>query len=144
MNIQYAIIQLKQIIQIIQINNFERREAWKMQLNFSGKQDVYLEVAARFKEYIKLGIYKNGDKLPSVREAAGELGVNPNTIARAYATLEKEGLICSLPKKGAFVTYGKEEAAEQPDKRSVIAALRDMGIEKQTLIDWIEEVYGEC
>ncbi|MBR3685966.1 MAG: GntR family transcriptional regulator [Clostridia bacterium] len=115
-----------------------------MQLNFSGKQDVYLEVAARFKEYIKLGIYKNGDKLPSVREAAGELGVNPNTIARAYATLEKEGLICSLPKKGAFVTYGKEEAAEQPDKRSVIAALRDMGIEKQTLIDWIEEVYGEC
>lgn len=144
MNIQYAIIQLKQIIQIIQIDNFERREAWKMQLNFSGKQDVYLEVAARFKEYIKLGIYKNGDKLPSVREAAGELGVNPNTIARAYATLEKEGLICSLPKKGAFVTYGKEEAAKQPDKRSVIAALRDMGIEKQTLIDWIEEVYGEC
>lgn len=144
MNIQYAIIQLKQIIQIIQIDKFERREAWKMQLNFSGKQDVYLEVAARFKEYIKLGIYKNGDKLPSVREAAGELGVNPNTIARAYATLEKEGLICSLPKKGAFVTQGKSDTQSQPDKRAVISALRDMGIEKQTLIDWIEEVYGEC
>jgi len=144
MNIQYAIIQLKQIIQIIQIGKFERREAWKMQLNFSGKQDVYLEVAARFKEYIKLGIYKNGDKLPSVREAAGELGVNPNTIARAYATLEKEGLICSLPKKGAFVTQGKSDTQSQPDKRAVISALRDMGIEKQTLIDWIEEVYGEC
>ncbi|MBQ3013238.1 MAG: GntR family transcriptional regulator [Clostridia bacterium] len=115
-----------------------------MQLNFSGKQDVYLEVAARFKEYIKLGIYKNGDKLPSVREAAGELGVNPNTIARAYATLEKEGLICSLPKKGAFVTQGKSDTQSQPDKRAVISALRDMGIEKQTLIDWIEEVYGEC
>lgn len=144
MNIQYAIIQLKQIIQIIQIDKFERREAWKMQLNFSGKQDVYLEVAARFKEYIKLGIYKNGDKLPSVREAAGELGVNPNTIARAYATLEKEGLVCSLPKKGAFVTQGKSDTQSQPDKRAVISALRDMGIEKQTLIDWIEEVYGEC
>lgn len=115
-----------------------------MQLNFSGKQDVYLEIAERYKEYIKLGVYKNGDKLPSVREAAGELGVNPNTIARAYAMLEKEGFICALPKKGAFVTQGKSDASSPPDKRSVIAALRDMGIEKQTLIDWIEEVYSEC
>lgn len=144
MNILYAIIQLKQIIQIIQISSFERKEACKMQLNFSGKQDVYLEIAERFKEYIKLGVYKDGDKLPSVREAAGELGVNPNTIAKAYATLEKEGLICSLPKKGAFVTQGKSDTQRPPDKRSVIVALRDMGIEKQTLIDWIEEVYGEC
>lgn len=144
MNIHYAIIQLEQIIQIIQICEINRKETDKMQLNFSGKQDVYLEIAERFKEYIRLGVYKNGDKLPSVRDAAGELGVNPNTIARAYSMLEKEGFICALPKKGAFVTYGKEEVAEQPDKRSVIAALRDMGIEKQTLIDWIEEVYSEC
>ena len=144
MNIQYDIIQLKQMIQIIQIGEIKRKEEGKMQLNFSGKQDVYLEIAERFKEYIKLGVYKNGDKLPSVREAAGELGVNPNTIARAYATLEKEGFICSLPKKGAFVTQGKTDDSCLPDKRSVIAALRDMGIEKQTLIDWIEEVYSEC
>ena len=111
-----------------------------MQLNFSGKQDVYLEIAERFKEYIRLGVYKNGDKLPSVRGAAGELGVNPNTIARAYAMLERDGFICALPKKGAFVTYGKDEVSQQPDKRSVIAALRDMGIEKQTLIDWYNSI----
>ena len=122
----------------------DRRGDREMQLNFSGKQDVYLEIAERFKEYIRLGVYKNGDKLPSVREAAGELGVNPNTIARAYAMLEGDGFICALPKKGAFVTYGKDEVSQQPDKRSVIAALRDMGIEKQTLIDWIEEVYGDA
>ncbi len=115
-----------------------------MQLNFSGRQDVYLEIAERFKEYIQLGVYKNGDKLPSVREAAGELGVNPNTIARAYSELEKQGLICALPKKGAFVTQGNSDTQSPPDKRAVISALRDMGIEKQTLIDWIEEVYGEC
>lgn len=144
MNIHYAIIQLKQIIQIIQTHKKQEEGGLKMQLNFSGKQDVYLEIAERFKEYIRLGVYKNGDKLPSVRDAAGELGVNPNTIARAYATLERDGFICALPKKGAFVTYGKEKVADQPDKRAVIAALRDMGIEKQTLIDWIEEVYGEC
>lgn len=114
-----------------------------MQLNLSGKQDVYMKIAERYKEYIELGIFKNGDKLPSVREAAGELGVNPNTIARAYALLEEQGLVCALPKKGAYVTYGEDKNVREPDKKTVIYALHDMGISKQTLIKWIEEVYGE-
>ena len=115
-----------------------------MQLNFSGKQDVYLEIAEKYKEYIRLGIIKNGEKLPSVREAATELSVNPNTVARAYSKLEEEGYIKALPKKGAFVTYGEqEEKANEPDKMPVIDAFRDMGISKATLMSWIEEVYGE-
>lgn len=114
-----------------------------MQLKLSGKQDVYMKIAERYKEYIELGIFKNGDKLPSVREAAGELGVNPNTIARAYALLEEQGFVCALPKKGAYVTYGEDKNVPEPDKKTVIYALHDMGISKQTLIKWIEEVYGE-
>ena len=114
-----------------------------MQLKLSGKQDVYIEIAERYKEYIELGVFKNGDKLPSVRDAAGDLGVNPNTIARAYALLEEQGLVCALPKKGAYVTYGEDKKEQEPDKKSVIYALRDMGISKRTLMKWIEEVYGE-
>ena len=114
-----------------------------MQLKLLGKQDVYVEIAERYKEYIQLGVFKNGDKLPSVREAAGELGVNPNTVARAYALLEEEGFICALPKKGAYVTFGEEGKKAEPDKKNVIYALRDMGISKATLIKWREEVYGE-
>ena len=116
-----------------------------MQLNFSGKQDVYLEIAEKYKEYIKLGIIKNGEKLPSVREAACEISVNPNTVARAYSKLEEEGYIKSLPKKGAFVTYGEDqsERASEPDKKNIIYAFRDMGVSKATLQKWIEEVYGE-
>ena len=112
-----------------------------MHLNFSGKQDVYVEIADKYKEYIELGVYKNGEKLPSVREAAGELGVNPNTIARAYTLLEEEGYVCSLPKKGAFVIFGEPQEREEPDKKAVIYALCDMGISKKTLLEWIEEVY---
>lgn len=114
-----------------------------MKLNFSGKQDVYLEIAEKYKEYIRLGIIKNGERLPSVREAAGELSVNPNTVARAYSRLEEEGFIKSLPKKGAYVIYGEEKKADVPDLRDRIYALRDMGIDKQTVLNWIEEVYGE-
>ena len=70
---------------------------------FSGKQDVYIEIAERYKEYIDKGILSGGEKLPSVREAACTLGVNPNTVAKAYARLEEEGYIVTLPKKGAYV-----------------------------------------
>ncbi len=114
-----------------------------MQLNFSGKQDVYIEIAEKYKEYIKLGIIKNGEKLPSVREAAGELGVNPNTIARAYNLLEEQGFIKALPKKGVFVIFGETEKKSEPDKIAVIYALKDLGIGKETLIKWIEEVYSD-
>ena len=114
-----------------------------MRLNFSGKQDVYIEIAEKYKEYIKLGLIKNGEKLPSVREAAADLGVNPNTIARAYSLLEEEGFVRALPKKGAFVIYGESEKREETDKRAVIYAFRDMGISKKTLLSWIEEVYKD-
>ena len=119
-----------------------------MRFNFSGKQDVYIEIAERYREYIELGVIRCGEKLPSVREAAEELGVNPNTIARAYNLLEEKGYIRALPKKGAFVIFGeeKEECEEEKlvsDKKSVLYALKDMGIDKKTLLAWIEEVYDK-
>jgi len=118
----------------------ERSE--KMQTRFTGKQDVYLEIAEQYKEYIKLGVIKTGEKLPSVRALAGELGVNPNTVARAYSTLEAEGFVRALPKKGAYVTYN-EEGKKEPDRKNVIYALKDMGVSKKSILKWIEEVYGE-
>ena len=116
-----------------------------MKFSFTGNQDLYLEIADKYKEYIRQGIIKDGEKLPSVRIAAGELGVNPNTIARAYSRLEEEGFVCSLPKKGAFVTYNSQSEGEsaEPDKSAVIYAFRDMGISKKTILKWVEEVYGE-
>ena len=112
-----------------------------MHTKFSGKQEVYLEIAARYKEYIKLGIIRNGEKLPSVRAAAGELGVNPNTVARAYSQLEAEGYICALPKKGVFVT-ARADGDGEPDKKNVIEALKSMGVSKARIQEWIEEVYS--
>ncbi len=137
--IHNAIIQIVQLIQIIQIGGRRRN----MQTNFSGKQDVYLEIAERYKEYIKLGIIKNGEKLPSVRVLAGELSVNPNTVARAYSQLEEDGFIRALPKKGAFVIWNSENEENEPDKKNIIYALRDMGVSRSSLLKWIEEVYGE-
>ena len=114
-----------------------------MELKFSGRQDVYLEIAEKYKEYITLGIIRNGEKLPSVRTAAGELGVNPNTVAKAYSVLEEQGYVCSLPKKGAYVTYEEKEEKKEDTRKSMVHALRDAGVDRETLEKWIEEVYGK-
>lgn len=113
---------------------------WKL----SGKQDVYLEIASRYKEYISMGLLQEGEKLPSVRMAAGELGVNPNTVAKAYALLEEWGYIRALPKKGVFVCFAQQEASKQicSEDRDLIIALKNKGISKDTLLEIIEEVYS--
>ena len=120
-----------------------------MRFNFSGKQDVYIEVAEKYREYIKLGLIKNGDKLPSIRMAASELGINPNTMARAYALLEDEGYISSIPKKGIYVTFSdaieqkpttEQEKTDDPAAKA-IKALFDQGYSKEQLLKAIEEVY---
>jgi GntR family transcriptional regulator len=116
-----------------------------MAWNFSGKQDVYLEIADKLRQYIHAGVYQAGDRLPSVRAAAGEMGVNPNTVARAYALLEEEGLIRALPKKGAYVTYGAgatEREQALADCRAMLARIRQSGVSREELIALAEEVFA--
>lgn len=112
---------------------------------FSTKRDVYLEIADRYEKYITLGVIKAGEKLPSVRIAASELGVNPNTVQRAYSLLEERGFIRSMPKKGAFVIYGRdkdERDALEHEATCALVQLKDMGVTKDNLLLMIEEVYG--
>jgi GntR family transcriptional regulator len=114
-----------------------------MKWSFSGKQDLYLEIAEQYKEYIRLGLLAPNEKLPSVRTAAVELGVNPNTIARAFSLLEEQGYVRSIPKKGIYVLSREESAIDSEESKSLLRALRDLGITRDCLQKWIEEVYEE-
>ena len=114
-----------------------------MQFEFSGNTEIYLEIAERYKHYIDSGIIKVGDKLPSVRMAALELGVNPNTVARAYSVLESDGYIRSIPKKGVYATDPSLASKSVHDFRDFFRQLKAYGITRQTLIDQIEEVYSK-
>jgi GntR family transcriptional regulator len=136
----FATIQIEQIVQLIQIEGRRIR----VNRNFSGKQNVYEEIAEQYKEYIRLGLLASGEKLPSVRAAAIELGVNPNTVARAYARLEEDGYVKSLPKKGIYVSFLETEDEKADVKHKVILReLKQKGISKESLLKWIEEVYCE-
>ena len=111
---------------------------------FSTKRDVFLEIAARYEKYIIFGVIKPGEKLPSVRVAAGDLGVNPNTVQRAYSLLEEKGFIRSMPKKGAYVIYnsGHTQTDEfRGELTRILMKLKDDGFSKSDILSVLEEVY---
>jgi len=79
--------------------------------NFSDGSPIYLQLCAIIKGRIASGAYAPGDKLPPVRDLALEAGVNPNTVQRAYAELERDGLVNAERTSGRFVTTDTNEIA---------------------------------
>jgi GntR family transcriptional regulator len=74
-----------------------------LQINFKSGKPVYLQVVDQIKAAAAAGTVKAGESLPSIRPLAEELRVNRNTIAKAYAELESQGVIETMPGKGCFV-----------------------------------------
>ncbi len=74
-------------------------------LDYRDVRPIYSQITDGFREQILSGVLAEGDKLPSVRELAVELSINPNTIQRAYRELETQGFIATVSGKGCYVTY---------------------------------------
>jgi GntR family transcriptional regulator len=73
------------------------------QLNFKSGKPVYLQMVDQVKAAAASGVVRTGEALPSIRPLAEELRVNRNTVAKAYAELERQGVIETLAGKGCFV-----------------------------------------
>ena len=88
------------------------------------KNSVYMQIVSDMKRKIALGVYAEGEKLPSCRELGLRLGINPNTVQRAYSTLEEEGAIYTIPKKGIYVgsASGDRDAAAEEKLRELKSA----------------------
>ncbi len=78
---------------------------------FNDDSPIYLQIMEIIKREIAIGNLEEGNKMPPVREMALEAGVNPNTMQKAMAELEREGLLCSKRTSGRFVAGSKEEGA---------------------------------
>ena len=72
-------------------------------LDYKDSRPIYEQVADRLKELMILGVLEEDGQMPSVRSLATELSINPNTIQRAYAELERNGFIYSVKGRGSFV-----------------------------------------
>ena len=80
-----------------------------MDRSFRSDLPIYSQLVDRIKQDIVSGALPPGEKLPSVRELAMQLTINPNTIQRAYRELESEGYIVSVPGKGSFAAQREDE-----------------------------------
>ena len=113
-------------------------------LDYRDARPIYAQIYDGLRDQILAGILLPGDKLPSVRELAATLTINPNTIQRAYQQLEADGWICSQAGKGSFVSDVPVAAsAEQrqlwAELDKLLAAASHLGISKEELIRHIRE-----
>ena len=115
-----------------------------MDWNFRSDQPIYSQLTQRLTEAIVSGIYAPGEKLPSVRELAAEAGVNPNTVQRALAELERDGLVFSQRTAGRFVTENENMIVNAKlriaDERvgEFLRSMKTLGCGKQEVISLIE------
>ena len=73
-------------------------------LDYRDTRPIYSQIIDSVKDQIAAGILQAGERLPSVRELAAQLAINPNTIQRSYRALESDGWIVTVPGKGCFVS----------------------------------------
>ncbi len=114
-------------------------------INYRDPRPVYRQIKDGIRTLILTGALPAEEKLPSVRDLAAELAINPNTIQRAYRELETEGVIYSIPGKGSFASANKNAGAThiaglKEDFRAEAEKLFQLGISEEELISIIQEV----
>ena len=113
-------------------------------IDYKDTRPIYEQVVEKIQTLILKGILPNDSKLPSVRSLAIELSINPNTIQKAYAELERHGFVYTVKGRGNFVHYQdvlldekKEQLAEKI--RQVLREAEELGISREALLKMIEE-----
>ncbi len=104
-------------------------------LNMQSKQPIYEQIKTQILRFIEAGVLMPGDRLPSVRQLAQDNGINPNTVAKAYAELERAGYVYNMPKKGVYVA----EIDVHTDRNAqIVKTLNDLlnaGYTKQEILE---------
>ena len=112
-------------------------------LNYRDARPIYEQVRDGLRALIVSGAITDGEMLPSVRQLASQLAINPNTIQRAYNELEAEGYAASVPGKGSFAVRG-ERAADDARRRALSERLRDCARELRAMGVSRNEIEALC
>lgn len=115
-------------------------------IDLMSRTPIYEQLYKKVVELILKGVLNEQDKLPSVRSLATELSVNPNTVAKAYSLLERDGIIYSLAGRGSFVAKPDKLLAQEHILESFDNAVHEaleMGIAPDTLTQRIDSIAKE-
>ena len=117
-----------------------------MPWNLDSDRPIFIQILERIRVDIISGKYQPGDKLPSVRELAAEAAVNPNTMQRAFAELERTGLVYSKRTSGRFITEDREMIEEliadlaKEKIQMFLASMAQLGYDKEQTIALMSRV----
>ena len=118
-----------------------------IQVNYKESRPFYEQIKENIIRLITTRVLQPGDKLPSVRELAADLAINPNTIQRAYRELENEGYIYKITGRGTFISDAadvnagkKEELLKSLDK--TVTELLYLSVSKEEIIGRISALHG--
>jgi GntR family transcriptional regulator len=109
----------------------------------------YLQVVQQVRQALRLGLLREGDQLPTVKDVVGRLAINPNTVLKAYRELEREGLVSPRPGVGTFVTRslaGATLAAHEPlrrDLRRWLTKARTAGLDDDSIEALFADTFRE-
>ena len=112
-----------------------------IEFSLDGRSGVspYLQVVQQVRQALRLGLLREGDQLPTVKDVVARLAINPNTVLKAYRELERDGLVAARPGIGTFVTRSLTDAslaAHEPlrqDLRRWLARARRAGLDEESI-----------
>ncbi len=113
-------------------------------LNPAGRQPIYEQLYQSVVKMAALGVFGENEQLPSVRSVAQELGVNVNTVQKAYQMLERDGVIVSYPGKGSFIAPGENALLRQKKnaREALLSAARgaaECGLSEEEIVQCARE-----
>ena len=115
-------------------------------INYQSPTPVYKQLYENVIRLVSFGALKPNDKLPPVRTLAGELGINPNTVSKAYSMLENDGYIYSAVGRGSFISenFDSREAEKIEVKKVIKNDLQTafgFGVKRDEVLEILDEVY---
>lgn len=115
-------------------------------LDSRSREPIYSQLEKQIIKLINLGIYEKDSMLPSVRQMAMDLRINPNTVAKAYKILESKNILYTVAGKGVFVNSNNTKAIQPDAIKDVENALIDAkntGLKKQDIINIVNNIWKE-
>lgn len=112
-------------------------------LDYQSRIPIYEQIINEIERYVALGILKPNTQIPSIRELAASLGINPNTVKKAYTELEQKGVIYVVSTKGTFISNKTHDVIDRKVTESInqinkiIEELETLGISKTEVINKI-------
>ena len=112
-------------------------------IDYQSRTPIYEQIVLEIERYVVLGIYKPKQQIESIRELATSLGINPNTVKKAYDELERRGTITTISTKGTFISENTNKLLKTKVENKIklikneIKELEKLGVSKEEILEKI-------